>query len=66
LKARLIHFEADLFIAEWDDRTLNADAYVKFITGFNGLFKKIEMKAIAPNTDFSFDFHDLNIMRTSD
>jgi len=66
LKGRLIHFKADLFIAEWDDRTLNADAYVKFITDYNGLPKKIEMKAISPDTDFSFDFHDLNLMRTPD
>ncbi|MEX0297548.1 MAG: serine hydrolase [Kordiimonas sp.] len=63
LKGRLIPLKEDIFIARWDDRTLNADAYVKFIPDFTGIPNRIEMKAVSPATDFSFDFHDLNFKR---
>jgi CubicO group peptidase (beta-lactamase class C family) len=53
----------DIFIVRWDDRTLKADAYVKFTTGYDGKPHGITMRAISPLTDFSFDFHDLNFER---
>ncbi|PCI54745.1 MAG: serine hydrolase [Alphaproteobacteria bacterium] len=63
LKGKLIPFKSDIFIARWDDRTLDADAYVKFATDYDGLPTGITMKAVSPLTDFSFDFHDLNFER---
>lgn len=30
LKGKMIPFKSDLFIVQWDDRTLDADAYVRF------------------------------------
>jgi len=63
LKGPLIPFKSDLFIVRWVDRTLDADAYVKFTTDYDGSPQGITMKAVSPLTDFSFDFHDLNFER---
>jgi CubicO group peptidase (beta-lactamase class C family) len=59
----LEHFQFDTFIARWKDRKLNADAYVSFLLNAEGKVERIEMKAVSPATDFSFDFHDLDLLR---
>ena len=61
LKGPLEHFQYDTFIAHWVDRSLNADAYVSFELKPEGGVEGIQMKAVSPATDFSFDFHDLNL-----
>jgi CubicO group peptidase (beta-lactamase class C family) len=53
------HFNHDVFIVRWEDRSLEADAYVKFQLGFEGEIENMTMKAVSPMTDFSFDFQDL-------
>jgi len=63
LKGRMFPYKSDLFIVRWDDRALDADAYVKFTTGYDGNPEVITMKAVSPLTDFSFNFHDLNFIR---
>ncbi|MCI0516464.1 MAG: hypothetical protein L0Y45_01385, partial [Woeseiaceae bacterium] len=40
-----------------------ADAYVSFSLGPTGDVERIHMKAESPATDFSFDFHDLDLVR---
>jgi hypothetical protein len=57
----LEHFQYDTFIVRWDDRKLNADAYVSFSMSPEGKIERIRMKAVSPTTDFSFDFHDLDL-----
>ena len=59
----LEHFQYDTFIARWDDRKLNADSYVSFTLSPEGSVERIRMKAVSPATDFSFDFHDLDLVR---
>ncbi len=59
----LEHFQFDTFIARWKDRGLNADAYVSFALDPEGNIERIRMKAVSPATDFSFDFHDLDLRR---
>jgi CubicO group peptidase (beta-lactamase class C family) len=59
----LEHFQYDTFIVRWDDRKLNADAYVSFSMSPEGRIERIGMKAVSPTTDFSFDFHDLDLKR---
>ena len=59
----LEHFQFDTFIARWKDRGLNADAYVSFTLTPDGKVERIRMKAVSPATDFSFDFHDLDLVR---
>lgn len=63
LSGPLEHFQFDTFIARWTDRKLNADAYVSFSLGPTGEVERIRMKAVSPATDFSFDFHDLDLVR---
>jgi CubicO group peptidase (beta-lactamase class C family) len=63
LHGALEHFQYDTFIARWDDRRLNADAYVSFTMSPEGRIERIRMKAVSPTTDFSFDFHDLDLRR---
>lgn len=63
LHGALEHFQYDTFIVRWDDRKLNADAYVSFTMNPQGEIERIRMKAVSPTTDFSFDFHDLDLKR---
>jgi hypothetical protein len=61
LNGPLEHFQYDTFIARWTDRQLMADAYVSFTLDPEGKVERIRMKAVSPTTDFSFDFHDLDL-----
>jgi len=63
LNGPLEHFQFDTFIARWSDRRLNADAYVSFSLSPTGEVERIRMKAVSPTTDFSYDFHDLDLRR---
>ena len=56
----------DLFIARWSDRSLDADAYVKFSRDFDGKVKGFTMRAVSERTDFSFDFQDLDFNRVTE
>ena len=55
----------NLFIVHWDDRTLDADAYVRFSSDFAGKIAGFTMQAVSDSTDFSFDFQDLDFTRTT-
>lgn len=63
LNGPLEHFQYDTFIARWTDRQLLADAYVSFSLSPDGTVERIRMKAVSPTTDFSYDFHDLDLQR---
>lgn len=56
-------YSGDVFVVRWDDRTLKADALVRFRTDFTGAVDGMTMKALSPTTDFSFDFQDLDFTR---
>lgn len=66
LSGPLEHFQFDTFIARWTERKYNNDAFVSFSLGPKGNVERIRMKAVSPATDFSFDFHDLDLVRVSD
>ena len=57
------HYQYDTFIVRWNDRTLEAVAYVHFSFGYNHEIEEMTMKAVSPRTDFSFDFHDLEFRK---
>lgn len=59
LVGTLEHWQHDTFIVRWDDRSLNADAFVNFALTPDGKIREARMEAISPLTDFSFDFQDL-------
>jgi CubicO group peptidase (beta-lactamase class C family) len=64
LTGGLDHFQYDTFIARWEDRSLYGDAYVSFSISADGEVESIRMKALSPDTDFSFDYHHLDLRRT--
>jgi CubicO group peptidase (beta-lactamase class C family) len=59
LTGDLEHWQHDTFIARWADRELRADAYVTFALDPGGSIDQAKMRAVSPDTDFSFDFQDL-------
>jgi CubicO group peptidase (beta-lactamase class C family) len=59
LSGALDHFHNDTFIARWRDRELRADAYVTFALNPDGSIDSVKMRAVSPDTDFSYDFQDL-------
>lgn len=63
LSGEMFYFKGNTFIVKWDIRNFDADAYVKFNLDIEGNPHTIEMEAISPFTDFSYDFHDLNMKR---
>ena len=65
LDGDLTHYDADRFAAFWPDKSLKADAFVDF-TVENGKVTGMKMKAISDLTDFSYDFHDLDLKRVKD
>ncbi len=61
LTGDLEHWQYNTFIARWRDRELRADAYVTFSINPDGSIDLVKMRAVSPQTDFSFDFQDLMI-----
>jgi hypothetical protein len=59
LRGRLEHWQYDTFVARWNDRSLDADAYLTFSLKPDGKIGQARMEAVSPSTDFSFDFQDL-------
>jgi len=55
-------WQHDTFIVRWDDRSLDADAFVNFALDDDGHVREMRMQPISPLTDFSFDFQDLRPM----
>lgn len=43
-----------------------ADSYVTFTIGPEGEVERIRMQAVSPATDFSYDFHDLDLRPVAD
>jgi hypothetical protein len=63
LTGEVIPYKGSTFIVKWDDRSMDADAYLMFSLDADGKAAGLKMKAISPLTDFSFDFHDLDFKK---
>lgn len=63
LSGILLPYKGNTFVAKWNDRSMDADAYVKFVLDETGKASGFTMAAISPLTDFSFDFQDLDLKR---
>ena len=61
LTGTLTPWQHDSFVVRWDDRTLNADAFVSYALDADGAIREVRMQPISPLTDFSFDFQDLRL-----
>lgn len=58
----LEHWQHETFIVRWRDRELRADAYATFSLDPEGRIDQIRMRAVSPDADFSYDFHDLLLL----
>jgi len=63
LSGTLEHWQHDTFVAKWSDRELRADAFVTFALNPDGTIDAVKMRAVSPETDFSFDFQDLSFRK---
>ncbi|AIF47636.1 serine hydrolase [Dyella japonica] len=54
-------WQHDTFIVRWNDRSLNADAFVSYALDADGKIRDVRMQPVSPMTDFSFDFQDLRL-----
>jgi hypothetical protein len=63
LEGPLTPYSGNLFIVHWNDRALNADAFVRFEQGFDAKVSEMTLLAVSPATDFSFDFQDLHFSK---
>jgi hypothetical protein len=61
LAGEMRFYKGNTFVVRWLDRGLNADAFASFVMGVDGAPAGLTMKAISPETDFSYDFHDLDL-----
>jgi len=62
LTGPLEHYQHDTFIVRWKERNFNADAYVTFSLNPDGSIDRIKMAPVSSETDFSYDFQDLNLV----
>jgi len=62
LTGELEHYQHDTFIVRWKERNFNADAYVTFALNPDGSIERMKMQPISTETDFSYDFQDLNFV----
>ncbi|MEP7111611.1 MAG: DUF3471 domain-containing protein [Ferruginibacter sp.] len=64
LTGEMFPYKGNTFIVKWTERSMDADAFLRFDLDNNGRASHIKMNAISPLTDFSFDFQDLDFKRT--
>ena len=62
LTGELEHWQHDTFIVRWKERNFNADAYVTFSLKPDGSIDRVKMEPVSEETDFSYDFQDLNLV----
>jgi CubicO group peptidase (beta-lactamase class C family) len=63
LTGEMYPYKGNTFVVKWNDRSLDADAFVMFNLDKTGKARELTMEAISPLTDFSFDFQDLDFKR---
>ena len=63
LNGQMQFYKANTFAIKWEYQDMNCDAFAIFSLDEEGKAQNIKMKGISPNIDFSFDFHDLDLIR---
>lgn len=63
LTGELFYYKGNTFVVKWNDRSMDADAFLNFSLNEEGKAAGIKMRAISALTDFSYDFHDLDFIR---
>lgn len=63
LTGQMQFYKANTFAIKWEYQDMNCDAFAMFSLDEEGKAQSIKMKGISPGIDFSFDFHDLDLVR---
>lgn len=63
IAGELFHVSGTTYVVRWDDRTHEADAYVRFTTTMSGAIDGMLIEKIDPAADFSFNFEDLRLRK---
>jgi CubicO group peptidase (beta-lactamase class C family) len=63
LTGEMLPYKGNSFVVKWRDRSMDADAFVIFRLNENGQSDGMQMKAVSPLTDFSYDFQDLDFKK---
>ncbi|MDF1575360.1 MAG: serine hydrolase [Bacteroidales bacterium] len=63
LTGPMFFYKANAFAIKWKNRELDADAFAIFSLDEEGKARRISMKGISPDIDFSYDFQDLDFLR---
>jgi CubicO group peptidase (beta-lactamase class C family) len=66
LQGNMYFYKGDTFIVKWNERSLDADAFVTFTLNHDAKPIGFKMESVSPLTDFSFDFQDLDFSRLDD
>jgi len=59
------YYQGNTFAIAWEYRDMDCDAFASFFLDETSTAQRIQMKGISPNIDFSFDFHDLDLIRVT-
>ncbi len=65
LNGAMYFYNSNTFAVKWEYQDMNADAFAMFTLDEKGNAQSIKMNGISPNIDFSFDFHDLDLIRVN-
>ncbi|PWW13669.1 MULTISPECIES: serine hydrolase [Pseudidiomarina] len=63
LQGQLEHYSGDTFVIRWHEPLLEADAFIDFSVNREQQVTGARLEAVADFTDFSFDFHNLRLIR---
>ncbi|HEX7114584.1 MAG TPA: serine hydrolase [Steroidobacter sp.] len=64
LVGTLQHFGNGVFVVRWKDRSLGADAFVRFTQGFDGKVSSMTLQGL-PGADGSFDYEDFEFSKVA-
>ncbi len=65
LTGQLLPYNATTYVAKWNNRSYDADVFVQFTFNKKGEAVSASTSYIAPITDFSFDFQNLELKKTN-
>jgi CubicO group peptidase (beta-lactamase class C family) len=65
LSGEVFPLNANTFVVKWDIHSMHADAYLIFNLDEYGKPVGLKMKPISPETDFSYDFQDLDFVKVN-
>lgn len=58
-------YKGNTFVVKWNERTLNADAFLIFSLNKEAEANGFTMEPVSPLTDFSYDYQDLDFTKVS-